>query len=207
MQTTHALNRYELLIGIQSGVGGMFYSYQGYNPKFTVKSQSIAVPAKAEVLFGYKGFRFGYQFDYKHAFVKQFVTDYTDNSAGTDNTAVVDYRRNVFSHIFLMEYAARVKTKKVPFAITPCLGVGGFKGYTFNRDNGVKTKYKDQWKNRITLAAGLNFEITKRRFSFLIGPNYTLNIFEAKANNTDRGFIHSIGLNLDFRLNLLRPRW
>ncbi|MCW5907164.1 MAG: hypothetical protein KIS94_04850 [Chitinophagales bacterium] len=202
-----SLNRYEFLIGVQTGAAGMFYGYQGYNPKFTTKAQSVAIPAGAEVLFGVKGFRLGYKFDYKHAFVKEFVTDYVDDTKGTDVTQQVDFRRNVFTHFFLMEYAAKVRTKKVPFAITPCLGVGSFNGFTFNRDTGVKTKYKDQWKSRWALTAGLNFEITKRRFSFLIGPNYTLNAFESKLNNTDRGFIHSVSLNLDFRLNLLRPRW
>lgn len=202
-----ALHRYEFLIGVQTGAAGMFYQYNGYNPRFTTTAKSVAIPARADVLFGFRGFRFGYQFDYKHAFVKQFVTDYADNAQGTDNTAEVDYRRNVFTHLFLMEYAMRVRTKKVPFAITPCFGIGGYKGFTFDRNTGVKTKYEDRWKSRWAIAAGLNFEITKRRFVFLIGPNYMLNLFESKLNNTDRGLMHSVSLNLAFRLNLLRPRW
>lgn len=209
VQSASALNRYELLIGIHSGGAGLFYNYQGYNPaRFSLKSQSVAAFAGGEILFGYKGFRLGYKFQYVHGFIKHLTTDYYDNTKGVDITTTVDYRRNLFNHIFLMEYAAFVRTKKVLFAVVPCLGVGGFRGYTTDKNTGQKINiYKDKWKNRLAIVAGLNFEITKRRFSFLIGPNYTLNMFAVKTNVTDKGYLHTITLNLDFRLNLLRPRY
>ncbi len=216
-----AYNKYELLLGLRTGGGGMFYKYRSidanvayngitYTSSYTEKSIGAAIPAKFEVLFGVKGFRMGYQFDYKHGIFTKFTRDFDNNSTGLPDFEIQsNVRRNVFSHYFLMEYSVPIGVGKngMLFAVAPAFGIGGFRGFKVLKDDGSKSYYKDILKRRIALTAGINFEFTKRRFCLVVAPTYSYCHGVDKTNVTDGFTLHTISLDLAFRLNLLKPKY
>lgn len=214
-----AYNRYEFLLGIGSGGGAAFYNYRLYQQTYaynsttfttnaTEKSIGANIPAHAEVLFGVKGFRMGYQFDFKHGIYSQFKRDLDDNTLAPDFEGTFQTQRNLFGHYFLMEYAIPIAAKgKCLIAATPFFGVGGYRGFVKDMTTGNETKYKDILKNRVTIKTGLNFEFTVRRFCFVLGPAYNYYNIKPKATTNNKGAFHAVSLDFSFRLNLIKPRY
>lgn len=219
MLAAFSYNRYEFLLGIGSGGGAAFYNYRLYQQSYaynggtittnaTEKSIGANIPAHAEVLFGVKGFRMGYQFDFKHGIYSKFQRDLDDNSIAPDFDTTFNTRRNLFGHYFLMEYAIPIGAKGgCLIAATPFFGVGGYRGFVKDLTTGNETKYKDILKNRVTIKAGLNFEFTVRRFCFVVGPAYNYYNVKPKATTNNKGAFHAVSLDFSFRLNLVKPRY
>lgn len=218
---SQAYNKYEFLLGIRGGAGGSFYRYRNINTNWgtftgnaTEISNGIAIPAKFEMLFGARGFRFGYQFSYTYGIYKNFKRDLDNNPPGVDDyvDSAQNTRRNFFAHFFLMEYSRPVAAKgKCLISVVPFFGIGGFRGTRITLDangNSVgKTYFKDVLKSRLALTTGLGVEFTVRRFSFLLAPTYTYYHLKPNNGSQDNGAFHQVALDLSFRLNLIKPRY
>ncbi|MFN8286944.1 MAG: hypothetical protein U0V74_09345 [Chitinophagales bacterium] len=220
---SQAYNKYELLLGLRTGGGGSFLRYNEVNSNFgsfsgnaTQISNGIAIPAKGEFLFGVKGFRMGYQFSYTHGIYKNYKRDYDNNPPGVDDyvDSAQNCRRNLFAHLFLMEYSIPIAAKgKCLVATTPFFGIGSFTGTKVDLDEDgqsvEKTYYKKLLKkgSKLALTAGIGFEFTVRRFCFMLAPTYTFYRLKPNDYSEDHGGIHQVTLDLAFRLNLLRPRY
>ncbi len=192
----------EFLLGIRSGAGAMFSNYCTFNSTTTTyfRHNSFTVPLKLEVMFGFSGFRIGYQFEYRAAFISSRSVEFS-NPALTDSTETYRRMANITGHYFIMEYAFFVK-KKV--WVAPSFSIGGFFGNFKNRDDDTKTSYSDFYSKRICLNAGINFEFTGKRAAFIIAPNYTFYNFREINNPQNGGGYHAVSLDLGIRLNLTR---
>src|SRR5256885_1161665 len=104
--SSFALNKYEFILGLRGGAGALFYTYRvtDYAFPYTEKQIGVSIPAKGDVLFGLRGFRFGYRFEYTHNINTRFRRDFDDNLLVDLDTAI-STKRNLFAHLFILEVA------------------------------------------------------------------------------------------------------
>ncbi|MFN8309547.1 MAG: hypothetical protein U0T73_06240 [Chitinophagales bacterium] len=205
--------QHAFFIGVKSGVAGDFVQYK--NASYTLygqsglpisaqarlTSQGLTVPLQAELVYGYKKLRIGYQFEYMRTF--NSVYSYKLNTATISNTDTsitdVSIRQNYFCHSLLFEY---ILYENKYFRFVPGVSFGLFHG---NSDATIEPFDQTILKNKFKVGVSLNAEVVLGRLSLLITPQYNMIRLQNFANANQSGFAHVIGLQVGLRFNCIKP--
>ena len=199
----------KLYLGVRAGAGAMISRDQlnnagtGQGPVTAVyHHDSWSFHAKGEALFGIGRLRIGYQFLYNFsgpqiASASNFFTG--DNSRNT--TYFNSSQTHFFGHYLLVELAI---INRPHFSLTPGIAAGTFTGFKVDQSSGNNVSISNDTHNRFSVGAELNAEIKFGRCVFLVGPNYYLFSLQDRANNDWREYQHFVGVDVGFRVNLLK---
>jgi hypothetical protein len=201
--------RVKLYLGARVGLGAMLTrdqlnNYNNSQGPFSVLQHhdTWSFHAKGEALLGFGRFRIGYQFLYN--FSGPQISS-TNNYFTGDNNRNTTYFNSSQTHYFgnylLMELAI-INTPV--FALTPGVGVGTYNGFKVDNTTGNTVELSTDTHNRFSVSAELNAEFKFGRCVFLVGPNYYLFSAQDRANNDWREYQHFIGVDVGFRVNLLK---
>ena len=199
----------KLYLGVRAGAGAMltrdqlanFTNSQG--PVSSVHHhETWTFHAKAEALVGFGRFRIGYQFLYNFSGPQLSSAD--NYFVGDDNrntTYFNSLQTHFFGHYLHMELAI---INLPHFALTPGIGAGTFTGFKVDNTSGNVVQLSADTHNRFSVSAELNAEIKFGQCVFLVGPNYYLFSLQDRADNNWREYQHFVGVDVGFRVNLLR---
>lgn len=212
-------NKFELITGLRSGSGYSLVSIVYPNGTFTDTNNTYIatgkyiqdqpgfyIPAKAEILFGVKGFRIGYMFGYTFSKYSSNTlrfkpeTPKIPTTTGSSNLLL-----HSLTHLVKMEYNWPVRIKTAKLLIGATAGIGGYHGWLNNKKYGIKTDFSI-YKNKIIILAGINLEVVKGPFSLVLSPVYIYQDFQPKRTFFGTIGLHNVGLDIGFRLNLLKPK-
>jgi hypothetical protein len=207
-------SQHALYLGVKGGIGGMFNQYNlGSSPSFVNYGFSLGsgarqvttgltIPAQAELVYGFKKLRLGYQFEFLRNTSKGYNIKYINYSVSTKDTSInQEGYSNYFTHALLIEYELYEKDF---FKIVPEVSIGIYTGK--NMQGNTETNFQQNFKNRVKAGLGINFEFAVKRVSFLINPHYTLIVQQSSQATDQKGYVHNICLNIGLRFNLLKPQ-
>ncbi|MFN8276529.1 MAG: hypothetical protein U0T84_03525 [Chitinophagales bacterium] len=206
LQAQHAF-----YIGAKSGVAGNFVQYKNlpytyyvnnlpYSSQAQLVSKGLTVPVQAELIYGYKKLRVGYQFEYLRTFNTAYTYRLSTFTIGLNDTTISTntIRQNYFCHSLVLEYIL-VQTKH--FNLVPGVSFGLFHG---NSDATIEPFDQTVLKNKFKVGIGVNAEVVLGQVSILVTPQYNLIRLQNYGAANQSGFTHIIGLEAGIRVNCVR---
>jgi len=206
----------QFIIGVKGGMDGCFYQFNSSSANLPptvnlnganytkIVSTGPSIPALAELIYGTKKFRVGYQFEYERILTSSYKLKVYNASGSYGDTSVYDptITQHLFCHNLLIEYIVYDNHKNL--RLVPDLTFGYFMGisgatlapYDFSALNA----------NRFKIGIALNLEYYFGPYSVVMTPNYSLIPIVAAMDPTEKGYMHFLGIHIGMRFNVTKSK-